>query len=687
MIPLIEAQGVSIDYRADKTWINVVRDIDMTIAPGEIHGLVGESGSGKSTFALALMRYLAPNGRISSGRILFDGDDLVPKRADDMRKLWGKQIALVPQDSLASLNPSHRVGDQIAEIARVHDGLSTAAAHHLAVEMLRRVRFSDPETAARRYPHQLSGGMQQRAAIAMALIARPRLLILDEPTTSLDVTTEAAIIDLIRDLIHETQAAALFVTHNLGLVAQLCDRVTVLYAGEVMASGEVGAVFTRPLHPYTISLLASLPRPTRGTETRLPTIEGVAPAPAQRPAGCVFAPRCLTAASICDQKPPIEPIGDTRLIRCHRWREIDAGTLTFVTAPTTAQPSQLPHPEHEHTLKAVGLRKSFNRNSGIRAWLMGRRGTKAVDDVSLHVRSRSTLGLVGESGSGKTTAARLIAGLEKPDEGTLELLEMPLASNLRARPVEVLRRLQMVFQNPNDSLNPYRSVGAALARSTRRLSESRLSHNETTQRIEALLAAVRLPPDYAKRYPTELSGGEKQRVAIARAFAADPALVIADEPTSALDASVQSAVLNLLKDLRAERGVSYLFISHDLNAVSYLADWIAVMYRGEIVEEGTAEDVYSFPSHPYTEALISAIPNPDPTIRTRRIRLNDEPDNQMPTIGCRFHRRCPRKIGAVCETDAPPWRDAGNHHFIRCHIPIDELRAIQSENTLQTESS
>jgi peptide/nickel transport system ATP-binding protein len=318
---------------------------------------------------------------------------------------------------------------------------------------------------------------------------------------------------------------------------------------------------------------------------------------------------------------------------------------------------------------------------------MGRRGTKAVDDVTLHVRSRSTLGLVGESGSGKTTAARLIAGLEIPDEGTLELLEMPLASNLRARPVETLRRLQMVFQNPNDSLNPYRSVGAALSRSIRRLSESKLSPIEIAERVDALLAAVRLPPDYAKRYPTELSGGEKQRVAIARAFAADPALVIADEPTSALDASVQSAVLNLLKDLRAERGVSYLFISHDLNAVSYLADWIAVMYRGEIVEEGTVDDVYNFPSHPYTEALISAIPNPDPTIRTRRIRLNDEPDDQIPTVGCRFHRRCPRKLGAICETDSPPWRDAGDQHFIRCHIPIDELRAIQSENMLITEST
>ncbi|PJF24713.1 MAG: glutathione ABC transporter ATP-binding protein, partial [Phototrophicales bacterium] len=326
---------------------------------------------------------------------------------------------------------------------------------------------------------------------------------------------------------------------------------------------------------------------------------------------------------ICDQKPPIETVGEGRLIRCHRWREIEAGTLTIKTAPTALQ-SDMPADasSQPYTLKAVGLRKTFRRGGGIGAWFMGSRGTKAVDDVSLSVRSRSTLGLVGESGSGKTTVARLIVGLEKPDTGALELLDMPLAPHLRARPVETLRRLQMVFQNPNDSLNPYRSVGAALSRSIHRLSASKLSRVEIAQRVEALLAAVRLPPGYAKRYPTELSGGEKQRVAIARAFAADPALVIADEPTSALDASVQSAVLNLLKDLRAERGVSYLFISHDLNAVAYLADWIAVMYRGEIVEEGTVDDVYHFPSHPYTEALISAIPNPDPTVRTRRIHLN-----------------------------------------------------------------
>ncbi|MDZ4764743.1 MAG: ABC transporter ATP-binding protein [Chloroflexota bacterium] len=676
---LIAAERLTIDYRADGRWLNAVCETDLQIAPGEIHGLVGESGSGKSTLALGMMRYLAANAR-ASGRVSFDGSDLLTKPDDAMQRIWGKQIALVPQDALASLNPSQRIGDQIAEVARLHDGLSASEANTLAVEMLRRVRFSEPEDAARRYPHQLSGGMQQRASIAMALIARPRLLILDEPTTSLDVTTEAAIIDLIRDLIRDTQAAALFVTHNLGIVAQLCDRMTVLYAGEIMASGAVADLFARPLHPYTIQLLASLPRPTHGTETRLPTIEGVAPSPTNRPTGCVFAPRCPAAIAICGTKPPVEALDGGRLIKCHRWREIAAGTLTLEAPPI--QPIRANDaPTAGYTLTTRDLRKTFAR----RGMFQRRARLVAVDDVSLQVRARSTLGLVGESGSGKTTAARLIAGLEMADAGTMELLDVPLANGARARPVETLQRLQMIFQNPNDSLNPYRSVGATLQRAIYRLSTAKLSSAEINARVMMLLESVRLPANYADRYPSELSGGEKQRVAIARAFAADPALVVADEPTSALDASVQSAVLNLLKDLRAERGVSYLFISHDLNAVAYLADWIAVMYRGEIVEEGDVEQVYNPPSHPYTEALLSAIPNPDPPIKTHRILLNDDANGAQVITGCPFHPRCPRKIGAICEHEAPPYRDAGAGHFIRCHIPVDELTVLQtSAPTMRT---
>lgn len=677
MIPIIQVEDLAIDYKLSKSWLNALCGISLSIYPREIHGLVGESGSGKSTLALAMMRYLAPNARISSGRVLLDGDDLTTKTAAEMRNIWGRQISLVPQDSLASLNPSYTIGEQIAEVTRLHDGLSRAEAAARAVEMLRRVKIADPEIVAKRYPHQLSGGMQQRVTIAMALSTRPRLLILDEPTTSLDVTTEAVILDLFRELIRDNEAAALYVSHNLGVVAQLCERVSVMYGGEIMASGSVTDIYKRPLHPYTISLLASLPRPTEGTETRLPTIEGVAPSLAERPQGCVFAPRCPAALPLCHEtKPPLEVVEGDRLIKCHRWREIADGSLRLDMATREAV-IDLP-PGEGYVLEAKHLNKTFGE-SGSLARLMGRKneGVRAVDDVSLRVRQRSTLGLVGESGSGKTTLARLIVGLNPADSGEMELLDIPLRPNVRDRSRETLRELQMVFQNPNDALNPYRTVGAALARTIQRLST--LTNEQIRARVYELLAAVRLTPEYADRYPAELSGGEKQRVAIARAFAANPALVVADEPTSALDVSVQAVILNLLKDLRATQGASYLFISHDLRAVSYLADWLVVMYLGEIVEEGAVDQVYNAPSHPYTEALLSAIPNPDPTVPQRPIRLEGEiPSARDIPSGCRFHTRCPRKLGAICETDAPPYRDAGDGHFIRCHIPVEELAVLQN---------
>ncbi len=676
MTPIIQAEHLYLDYKLNERWVNALHDVSLMINPLEIHGLVGESGSGKSTLALALMRYLAPNARISSGSLAFDGADLLAKAPKDMRAIWGRDMSLVPQDSLAALNPSHRVGDQIAEVFRLHEQVSAQEAHDRAVDMLRRVKIADPVGTAKRYPHQLSGGMQQRVTIAMALSTRPRLLILDEPTTALDVTTQAVIIDLFRELIHDNQAAALYVSHNLGLVAQLCDRVTVLYGGEVMASAPVKEIFTRPIHPYTISLLASLPRLTQGTETRLPTIEGTAPSLVNRPRGCVFATRCPVALPLChDEKPPLEMIEDGRWVKCHRWREIASGELVIDTAPkaeTVAAP-----PRDTYVLTANDMHKSFGAPSLLdRLTMRQPKVVRAVDNVSLRLLERSTLGLVGESGSGKTTLARLIVGLETADSGRMELLNLPLPNALDQRTPELLRSLQMIFQNPNDTLNPYQTVGAQIARTIKRLGDKQLPREAIKAQVGDLLQAVRLPADYANRYANELSGGEKQRVAIARAFSTQPALVLADEPTSSLDVSVQSVILNLLKDLRAQQGASYLLISHDLNVVIYLADWIAVMYLGEVVEEGPPAAVYTAPSHPYTEALVSAIPNPDPTAQDKRIRLEGDLPVELPT-GCRFHTRCPRKIGAICERDAPPYRDAGDGHRIRCHIPVEELVRLQ----------
>lgn len=677
--PVIEADRLFLEYRLNKQWRNVIHDVSLTIDPLEIHGLVGESGSGKSTLALALMRYLAPNARIASGDIRFEGDSLVPKTDADMRKLWGSRMSLVPQNPLDSLNPSHPVGRQIAEITELHEGLSHRNAMVRAIDMLKRVKIADPEAVARRYPHELSGGMQQRVTIAMALSTQPRLLVLDEPTTALDVTTQAVILDLFRELIRDHAAAALYVSHNLGTVAQLCDRVTVLYGGEVMESAAVGNLYRKPLHPYTAGLLASLPRPTGGTETRLPTIEGVAPSLAERPQGCVFAPRCPVAIEVCHRvKPTLDTTPQGGTIRCHRWQEIASGTLSLQTESQERQ-TMVP-PREKYVLRVNGLTKRFHE-SGLLNRLL-RRGSgdvHAVDDVSVRIRERSTLGLVGESGSGKTTLARCIVALNPADEGKIELQEIPISNNLGERGKATLRELQMVFQNPNDTLNPYQTVGQMLARTLRRLGAKPVTQTEIDARIGELLDAVRLTPDYATRYPAELSGGEKQRIAIARAFATNPALIVADEPTSSLDVSVQAVILNLLKDLRAQRGASYMLISHDLDVVTYLADWVAVMYLGVIVEVGDAEDVYNAPSHPYTEALVSAIPLADPDAERKHIRLEGEvPSARHIPTGCRFHTRCPRCLGDICVTQTPPWRDAGDGHFILCHIPIEELIALQN---------
>jgi len=678
--PVVEALDLCIDYRIGKEWLNAINGVTLKIDPLEIHGLVGESGSGKSTLALAMMNYMASNARISSGQVNLDGVDLVPKPATEMRHIWGRDISLVPQDALASLNPAYTIRDQIGEVMQQHMGYSQAEAYAHAVEMLTRVRIADPEQVARNYPHELSGGMQQRVMIAMALSTQPRLLVLDEPTTALDVTTQAVILDLFRDLIHDNRAAALYVSHDLGTVAQLCDRVTVLYAGEIMESAPVHDLYAKPLHPYTAGLLNSLPRKQQGTNTRLYTIRGVAPSLQERPPACVFADRCPVVLDKCRaEKPPLEATPDGRKVRCWRWQEIARDELDLLPEPERI-PEVTQKARHE-VLEAAHVSKAFG-NADLLDRLLGRAQPplQAVDNVSMRIQSRWTLGLVGESGSGKTTLARTIVALIKADSGELELYDEPIALDLTQRPQEVLREIQMVFQNPNDALNPYQSIGQTLRRTITQLSKERLSELALIQRVEDLLLAVRLPADYADRYPTEISGGEKQRVAIARAFAANPSLVVADEPTSSLDVSVQAVILNLLKDLRAREGASYLLISHDLDVVAYLADEIAVMYLGEIVEIGSSDAVYNAPSHPYTEALISAIPEPDPTARDVTIRLQgDVPSARNLPQGCRFHTRCPRKIGAICEQEAPPLRDAGDGHLIRCHIPIDELIELQQQ--------
>lgn len=699
---VIAAKHLSVEYRIKKRWMNVINDVDLAIDPVEIHGLVGESGSGKSTLALGLMRFLAPNARISDGSIRFGDVDLLGLSAAELANHWGSRITMVPQSPMDSLNPSMRIGRQLTESTRRHLGLSAEAAREAAERSLATVQIADPDRVLTRYPHQLSGGMLQRVMIALALSTRPQLIVLDEPTTALDVTTQAVILNLVRSLVRDEHAAGLYVSHDLGTVAQVSDRVTVLYAGEVMESAAVSPLFHQPLHPYTIALLACLPSHADHGGTRLATIPGFAPSLAARSPACVFADRCPVATERCrTEKPPLEHTQTGRLIRCWRWREIGDGSLNVAEAlaagagPDASQRfagasgmasntdagSSLgvenPAAPAEPVLQVSELSKRFGE---VRTFdrLLGKQPeyVQAVDAVSLSLVPRKTLGLVGESGSGKTTMARAIVGLSPADEGEMRLLDFTLSRTLSDRRHDALQRIRMVFQNPSDALNPHYTVGETIGRTIRKLGA--VSGRPVEAAVERQLERVGLPAAYRHRLPSQLSGGEKQRVAIARAFAAEPAVVVADEPTSALDVSVQAVILNLLKDLRSSNGSSYLFISHDLEVIAYLADWIAVMYLGSVVEQGSNTRVLNAPWHPYTEALLKASPVPDPDAAAARVGLEgDVPSPRNKPSGCPFHTRCPRFIGEVCVNQTPPLRRTEDGHEIRCHHSLDALKEMQ----------
>ena len=682
--PLLEVDALNISYKVNDNWIRAVSDFCMTLKSGQIYGLVGESGSGKSTIAQALIHYLSANGRIDSGSTLnFLGDDLIKAKPQQMRSLWTRKIKFVPQNAGAALNPSIKVGKQMTEIVRHAMDVDEKQAYKMTIEMFTKVQLIDPEKVVNRYPHELSGGMQQRIVIAMALITDPELLIMDEPTTGLDVTTEAVILDLVRTLIAERNTGVVYITHNLGVVAQLCERVLVLYAGEVMEDANVDQLYDTPYHPYTIGLLNSIPRPgLTKRDALLQSIKGNPPSLRDSSNACVFVDRCPFAIDKCrDLKPPLERIANNRMVRCHRWQEIKAGELTYETEESLSIRNDLDD-SASIIMKVEEISKHFPVQTSLLDKIQGKEAPpiRAVDGINLSIRQGQTLGLVGESGSGKTTLSRVIIGLQERTGGKIELLGMDIRNAVRERSPDVLAKIQMVFQNPQNSLNPYLSVAQCIRRPLMKLRG--LSREEADKEVLELLQAVNLRTEYAERYPNELSGGEKQRVVIARAFASEPDLIICDEPVSALDVSVQSAVLNLLARLQDENGTSYLFISHDLSVVGYLADYLAVMYLGQLFEVGSASELFNPPYHPYTEALVSAIPVPSPNAHKDRILLkNSVPSAQNVPSGCRFHTRCPRKIGAICEEEVPPWRGDGEGHFIRCHIPLDELREVQQSLT------
>ena len=676
--PLLDVENLTISYRIGKRWIPAVHDFHLQLSAGHIVGLVGESGSGKSTVALALMHYLSSNGRVESGgRLEFAGENLLIKSDAEMRSLWARRIKLVPQNAGAALNPSMKIGPQVTEVLHAALGTSGAEAEHAMLQMFHDVSLVDPEKVADRYPHELSGGMQQRVVIAMALITNPELLILDEPTTGLDVTTEAVILDLVRGLIAKRDAAVIYITHNLGVVAQLCERVLVLYAGEIMEEAPVDQLYTMPRHPYSLGLLNSVPRLGQSKrDSQLHSISGNPPSLTELSGGCVFADRCEFVIDKCRvDKPPLQQLQDGRSVRCFRWEEIDTTPQFDIQVNNERERANR---SGDTLMRVTDLKKHFPVAKSLEDWLRSKTPApiRAVDGVNLTLGAGQTLGLVGESGSGKTTLSRVVIGLQERTGGQLELLGMDIRNSVRERSPDVLSKLQMVFQNPQNSLNPYLSVRQALQRPLIKLRG--MTPVQANAEVLELLRRVNLRDDYAERFPDELSGGEKQRVVIARAFASDPDLIICDEPVSALDVSVQSAVLNLLARLQDEHGTAYLFISHDLAVVGYLSDVIAVMYLGQLFEVGAASDLFQPPYHPYTEALVSAIPVADPQHKAERMLLHDVlPSAQHLPSGCRFHTRCPRKIGAVCENDEPPWREVDAGHAIRCHIPLEELVALQ----------
>jgi len=657
--PAVRIAGLTVSYRRRGRLLRVLRDVSLDIRPGEAYGLVGESGCGKTTVAMALMRHLAPNAVVEAGTIEFAGRDVLTLGERELRALRGDRMAMVYQDPGSALNPSIRVGEQLAEVYRHHRGMASADALDAAATMLGLVQISSPKALLRRYPHELSGGQQQRVMIAMALATDPDLLVLDEPTTGLDATVEAEVLDLVEQLRDRFSAAILFVSHNLGIVARMCERVGVLYAGRLIEQGPARELFADPRHPYTLALLRCMPRlGMRKDADRLEPIPGTLPPLGADPSGCVYADRCPIARPECRAAPPpMLDAGPARLARCLFHDEVPAIPPATVGGAVT----RAPHASAGEAL--LGLSEVVKRYRG---------DVVAVAGVDLEVGRGEVLGLVGESGSGKTTLAKCIVGLVDATSGEVTLDGAALGGTRRDR--EQRRALQMVFQNPDSALNPRKTVRRIILRALRALAGVRGRAGD--ERTRELAASVRLEPRHLDARPNALSGGLKQRVSIARSFAGTPALVLCDEPTSALDVSVQAAILNLLVDLQAQEGVSYVFISHDLAVVRYVADRIAVMYLGEIVDIGPAERVFEPPHHPYTEALLSAIPTLAAGARPR-IRLHGPiPSPADPPSGCRFHTRCPRAIAGLCAEVAPPWQDDGAGHRYRCHIaPADLARA------------
>lgn len=677
--PILQIENLSISFFTRMREIPAVMDFSCTVRPGEAMGLVGESGCGKSTVALAVMRDLGKNGRITGGRILFKGRDLTMMSDEELRHIRGSEIAMIYQEPMASLNPAMKVGAQLAEVPMIHEGMGRDAAWKLARQIVADVRLPDPDRILGSYPHQLSGGQQQRIVIAMALMSKPALLILDEPTTALDVTVEAGIVDLVKDLGEKYGTSMLFISHNLGLVMDVCDRICVMYSGEAVETGNVVEVFDEMRHPYTQALFRSIPLPGADKNSRpLISIPGNFPLPHERPPGCNFGPRCdYFEKGRCDAADiPMSdvPGSDRHGSRCLKWAEIDW------TAPPAARVAKVKTPIGKVVLKMDDLKKYYSVSSG--AFGGGnKKVVKANETLSFEAHEGETLAIVGESGCGKSTFAKVLMGLETATSGSIMLFDENVQSTpIQKRNTDTVSRVQMVFQNPFDTLNPSMNVGRQIIRALEIFKFGKSDQDRHNRMLE-LLDLVKLPRAFAERMPRQLSGGQKQRVGIARAFAGGAKVVVADEPVSALDVSVQAAVTDLLMDIQRENKTTLLFISHDLSIVRYLSDRVLVMYLGHVVETGTTDQVFAPPYHPYTEALLSAVPIADTRVTRKRIVLEgDIPSALNPPPGCPFQTRCRWKSqvpGGLCDREMPPMRDVGGGHQIKCHLSAEILAQME----------
>ncbi|MBI1775189.1 MAG: ABC transporter ATP-binding protein [Proteobacteria bacterium] len=672
--PILEVRDLETHFFTDGGVVRAVDGVSFHLGRGETLGIVGESGSGKSVTALSIMRLLEPPSRVVKGEIVFRGKNIVAMREGDVRALRGTGIAMVFQDPMTSLNPVLRIARQLIEAMLVHGKLTLAGARAHAIKLLRRMGITQPERLIESYPHQFSGGMRQRVMLAIGFANEPTLLIADEPTTALDVTIQAQILDLLRELNADFGTAILLISHDLGVIANVCDRVVVMYAGEIVEEAPTAALLADPLHPYTWALINAVPRIDRHIkgERRLTTIEGAPPDPMARPAGCRFAARCPFRIARCTEHPELIEVAPGRLSRC--W-VTQAGSGLSPQKPPTARAGVEPGSaasatarEGDPFLEVRNLVKHFPlAKSGP---FDKKRVVHAVDGVDLMVRRGETVGLVGESGCGKSTLARLIVRIQVPTSGSIRFAgqEIAAASGAAIRPLR--RRLQMIFQDPYASLNPRMRVGDIL-------SEPLVFHGiatsagESRDRVARLLELVGLDARAAAKYPHEFSGGQRQRIGIARALAVEPEFIVADEPISSLDVNIQAQIINLLVDLQERLGLTYLFIAHDLAVVRHVSDRVVVLYLGKVMEAAPADELFGNPLHPYTRSLLSAVPIPDVAAEQtrRRIRLEGEPPSAIdPPSGCRFRTRCPI-AEARCAAEVPPLLQHSSGHEVACHFP------------------